>query len=254
MDKKAETKRLAYKKEKKKELEERLRREQEAEAERIRLEKLETERELQSFLIQRKTDVFKYFDIERPKYYRIIAELDKKVKEVIESNQSENLNVLFTIEMIVDTTGKVSQTILFNQGSKQIASNIKSNIKSVEMPIANHEMGYTVNAKLKKSYTIKRTSSELTIKVSNKGFDLKDGDWTAFSKHSSYLKSHIKSPVGSYKIRLVENSFNGISDKDIQYLKFKSVGGPIYGTLSVLMPGLGNHFVNGKRVLYLAKT
>lgn len=222
--------------------------------EEIRRKKEEAER-LRKFLAERKTTTYQYKEVDNTQYTNIKNAMDKQLLSVYNSKQDDNYDVEFTVTLKIDTSNNATQNIEFQKQAGEIGSKIEKSVASVELkPV--YKNGYTVNASMNEKYQMSRTSQKLTIKTSQSSIKLIEGDENLFNSNSSFLENQLKAtdkPYGKYSIVFSESEFNGKSYKSVKYIDYKGLGGPSSAFLSVLIPGLGNHSVNGGKGSMLGK-
>ena len=216
--------------------------------------KAEEER-LRTFLDLRKTTVFSYADIEAVKFGQLKNEIDNQVLSLSKNNDQDmtfKADVLFQ----VDTNKIVTKTLNpITSENKGFEDKLRTAIETIQFQPAYKE-GYLVNAQCNINIDFSKFKRVFSLKSTKGNLVLKDGDNASFEKSKSFIFSEMMRkgfPDGNYKVEYSQVSFDQKIQENLRVIEYKGFGGAGFAMLSVLIPGLGDHFVNGGHGTFLGK-
>ncbi|MEI6884313.1 MAG: hypothetical protein WCO02_07490 [Bacteroidota bacterium] len=217
--------------------------------------KREEEERLRNFLDLRKTTVFAYAEIEAVKFNQLKSDIDNQVLKLAE-NDSRDITFKTDINYQVDTNKVVTRILNpIVSENKGFEDSLRFAIEKIQFQPA-YKDGYTVNAKCNINIDYSKYKRVFSLKYSKGNLVLKEGDNDSFEKTKSFISSEmmIKGyPDGSYKVEYSMVSFDQKLQESLKVIEYKGFGGAGFALLSVLIPGLGDHFVNGGHGTFLGK-
>jgi hypothetical protein len=206
------------------------------------------EKRIAEFLINRKNTIYNYEDIYQSRYNWIKDDIKIKIEEILETSKTDSFAFNIKAAYTIDTSLKTSQNInVIGLDNNPIKDEIYNILKAINLSPA-YMNNYTVNSNAEYSIYFSQNKGELDIKKNDAGLILKKGNNTLFKKNESFLSNEFttrKNPNGRYKFILKNSIFNGENTTSIKYLNFKSMGGVSNSFISLIIPGVGDFFVNG---------
>lgn len=198
--------------------------------------KIQNINNIKSFLIERKTTIYDYKEINKKEYEQIDNAIFLKIKQFLENNE-EFENQSISIIYHIDTLGNISCKIpndLFDR-------KFRKEIESITIPQST-KYGYNVMAKAIFNYKFDKYHAVIKVKNKPDGFSSRHKDIITYR---SVIKSKIgyNAPVGKYTFDFKKTTINGKVFEENQLVKIKSYGSE-YIFLSMIVPGLGRHYVN----------
>jgi len=212
-------------------------------------EKLEAERKrqeeikkLNAFLLERKTKVYDYKELNSSDYNSINNSITSKIQNIL---KEKNINgiVEYKIVYTIDTLGSTSFSLLeIGSPNSEITNLIKPLIKDIQLkPVSKN--GYSVFAKSEYTINIKLEEKTFEVKKNNVETVTINNPNNLYEKEISSLIS--SAPLGKYTIQIRKKEINNIDFSNNYVSKYKGIGGPSNMFLSVLVPGLGVKGVTG---------
>src|SRR5574344_2105726 len=223
-------------------------------AEQERIKKAEEER-IKKFLAERKVTDYDYSEIESSKYSQLKSEIENKIFSIADKSNEGKINFSAEIVFKIDTNNVTTATLHPTTNNKSLEDIIETEIDKIQMQPAYKE-NYTVNAKCSTSILISKSKENFTVNYSNNELTLKDGDNTAFANCKTFITSEFSSksfPDGNFKIEYSQISVNQKKEESLKVIEYKGFGGAQYAFLSVIIPGIGDHFVNRGKGTFIGK-
>jgi hypothetical protein len=208
--------------------------------------KEQEERELQSFLLERKSRIYNYQELAPDHYNSLKSKLERDIKGLLNSLQ-ESVNISLKVELNIDTLGITTkkheiQGVLNSQSREKI----NSLINDFDLNRVN-QRNYAVFAQANYSFSISHSIENLSIKKTNSGITFLSGDNRKFQDNQQKINETIGQdyPFGQYQISINETKINSNQDTNINVKGYSSFGGPSNAFASILVPGLGKRYVTG---------
>jgi hypothetical protein len=191
---------------------------------------------IKRFLIERKTTIYDYKEINNSEYEKIDNSIFLQIKQILENREDfeyQSISIVYNI----DTLGKISCKI----PSSLFDKNFRKEIENMNIPQST-KYGYNVMAKATFNYKYDKYHSVIKVKNKPDGYFSRHED---FITYRSFIKSKIgrDAPIGKYTFDFKKTTINGKVFEVNQLIKVKSYG-PEYVFLSMIVPGLGRHYVN----------
>jgi len=205
-------------------------------------------KENEKLLFERKNTMYNYQVLNSNDYNEIEIGITKKIKEILSTEDSENIDFKIDIIFQIDTLLNKSQNIVFRDlENLNIKNKINSYLETVKLkPTYKNE--YTVNSKAKYTLKFSQFSNEFYFSKNNNELSLKKGNISIFEDNKLIIFDKISSnPDGKYKIIFDKTNLNGNSFENIKYIDYKNYGNSASAVYSIVVPGLGDNFVNGNK-------
>lgn len=213
------------------------------------------EERLSKFLDLRRTTVFAYEEIEAVKFSQLEKDIEDQVLSLAK-NENQDITFKAEINFQVDTNKIVTRTINhIVSENKGFEDRFKALLNNIEFLPAYKE-GFLVNANCVVKLDFSKYKRVFSIKYSKSNLTLRDGDNQSFQKSKSFVLSEMMKngyPDGSYKIEYSQVSFDQKPREALKVAEYKGFGGAEFALLSILIPGFGDHFVNGGHGTFLGK-
>ena len=224
--------------------EEARRREAEANAE-IRRQQEEAE-QLRLFLIERKNKIYDYKELNPQDYQSFKNGIEQKIKSALYDYKNINYNA--TITFNIDTSNSIKYKIQNTKSDNPTFDNfLNAQLKNVKLNNSTKN-NYSVSSSFDYSLTVKNLTDTFSFEKTSSDLVLSKGNANRFEESKQYVQSDLNSkslPTGKYVIAYSKNQVNDNVNENVKYIMYKGFGGGSANCLfSVLIPGLGNPFVN----------
>lgn len=198
--------------------------------------KIQNVKNIEDFLIDRKEKIYNLNEINQNEYKKNETYIFSKLKLLLENSKNvdfQNINIVYQFDSLGKLSFKIPSAVKDQNFRKQLETIVFS------QPMI---YGYPVMAKA--TFNFKFEKYHTKIKVINKPKG-KFSNHDDFFKYRSFFNSEISNgaPYGKYHFDLNKITINGEIFEENRLVKIKSYG-PEYVFLSMIVPGLGRHFVN----------
>lgn len=204
--------------------------------------KNEEERNIKSFLEERKNKIFDYKNLNYSDFNSINSIISTEIKEKL-TNKNVLGTAVFSVVYNIDTLGQTSVSLIDNNSSNlEILNLIKPAINEIVLkPV--YMDGYSVFAKAKYDFNILIDDKIFNLKKNNIEVIHYNNPSNLYEKEISNLIS--SEPIGKYTIQIQKQTINNEDFSKNSIIQYKSIGGPSNMFLSLLVPGLGDKNVTG---------
>lgn len=197
--------------------------------------------ELELFLQERQTKTYNYSQIQPNQYNQFERNLLEDLNSLAKDSELSNLEFDFNININFDLEGQFEIAQKFNtSNNNDFEISIGELISSSQLQ-APRIRNYTVRAT--ENLAVSLTKSTAIKKVKFDGQKITFGLEVKESNHVASELFKMAAPPGSYEIELTKINLNGTEYISSHIIDFRGLGGPVYGLLSLVVPGTGDHFV-----------
>ena len=205
---------------------------------------------LRLFLIERKTEIYDYKELSPTSYADFIHKVEQNINYILTNSELSNVNYNGIFVCKIDSNGILQiQTESVNSNNKNFEKMVYEKIKEHKLPAAT-KYNYFVNASFNLSLDINNYSEGFSITKNSADIFLENGNAKKFAELKNYLINDFERqslPIGKYELIYSKNTINYKGNESVKYLKYTGLGGPSNCLFSLIVPGLGNKFVNRKK-------
>lgn len=231
--------------------EQREKQEQEAEAikkkEETKRKKEEAEK-LRLFLVERKSKVYDYKELNPENFNNFKNEIEGGIKLKLIEFKNVNYSSVFTFT--IDTSNVINiKTKNFKSDNPSFENFINGLLKNKKLDKA-YKNNYPVSSSFDYSLIVKGVTDTFSFHKITNDIQLSKGNAEKFEGSKRSLENDLNTkslPMGKYVVAYSKNQINGNESESVQYIKYKGLGGSANCLFSFVVPGLGNQFVNKKK-------
>jgi len=208
---------------------------------------IEEKKRINEFLIQRKSTVYSYQELDLDYYNILRNEVYQGINSIVSAHQKSvdvNLSIRFSIDTLNVTSFSTQLNNIDDNYLKQTIENYLSTVKLKPLKINN----YVVNAYAQFQININQIQERYSVKYTQNRLKLARGASLNYSSAEQKILGDLKKnkyPSGHYDLSYIYLGSNDRRTEKINYENYKSFAGPSSAFASVLVPGLGNRFVSG---------
>ncbi|MBN2777870.1 MAG: hypothetical protein JXR36_09515 [Bacteroidales bacterium] len=195
---------------------------------------------LNEFLSSRETKQYDFAEIKSS----VNEEIERKIKNFLKKEITDNstsLDFTCNISLTKDISGKQnSKANYIGLNNNNLKSKIDNYLKTIELPESTLFGTYTINTYTNYSFNCCYQVDTCRVVKNNKKVSASD----TCEKLIKEIENN-NYPLGKYTAIISSSTVNEYRVEKIVFKSFKGYGGSGYTLLSLIVPGVGDYFVNG---------
>lgn len=213
-----------------------------------KIKKEEDEKQLLKFLAERKAKTYDYSEISDANYVLLKSTVENTVYSIARNSNQDNINYKAEIIFKIDTNNITTYKINTIADNKELENKLISELAKVKMePCLKN--GYSLNTECKVLVSVSKSKEMqiFSIKYMNNDITLINSDNANFGTRKNFIVSEMANkscPSGKYKVEYDATVFNEKREESLKIIEYKGFGGPQYSLVTLVVPGVGDYFVN----------